>query len=70
MNIAAYARHRGCSRQAVYKALETGRITRGPDGSIDPAKADAQWLANTSPAWTTGGEDVVLTKADLERLLG
>lgn len=68
MNVSEYAKHRGCSRQAVYKALETGRITRERDGSIDVAKADAAWLANTSPAWA--GEDVVLTEADLDRLLG
>jgi hypothetical protein len=51
--------------QTVYKALGSSRITRVPDGSIDPAKADAAWLANTSPAWT-GGEDVALTEADVD----
>jgi hypothetical protein len=72
MTVAQYAKHRRCSRQAIYKALSECRITREPDGSIDPAKADAQWLANTSPAsrWTTSGGDVALSPADIERICG
>ncbi len=46
----AYARHRGCAESAVRKAIATGRITPEPDGSIDPAKADAQWAAQTDPS--------------------
>jgi hypothetical protein len=45
-----YARLRGVSESAVRKALATGRITAEPDGTIDPAKADAQWAAATDPA--------------------
>ena len=45
---AEYARHRGCSREAVRKAVEAGRITPfGPDKLIDATLADAQWQRNT-----------------------
>jgi hypothetical protein len=49
----AYARHRkalglpGGTHVAVLKALRAGRIEAEPDGTIDPAKADAAWNANT-----------------------
>ena len=46
----AYARHRGVTHRAVQKAIKTGRITTNSDGTIDPARADAQWTANTDPA--------------------
>jgi hypothetical protein len=46
----AYARHRGCAESAVRKAIATGRITPEPDGTINPAKADAQWAAQTDPS--------------------
>lgn len=71
MNISQYAEHRRCSRQAVYKAMDEGRITREPDGSIDPVKADRQWADNTSPAsrWATDREHTVLSPADLARIL-
>jgi hypothetical protein len=46
----AYARHRGCAESAVRKAIATGRITPEPDGTIDLAKADAQWAAQTDPS--------------------
>lgn len=46
MTQAAYARHRGVSRNAVAKAIADGRIVL-IDGRIDPAIADAQWQANT-----------------------
>jgi len=45
----AYAQHRGVSEKAVRKAIATGRITLEPDGTIDPAKADRQWKAQTDP---------------------
>lgn len=50
---AAYRKERGLpggSHTAVNKAIETGRITLGADGSLDPAVADAQWLASTDQA--------------------
>ena len=47
LSIRAYARHRGVSHVAVKKAIDTGRITPLPDGTIDPEIADAQWAQNT-----------------------
>lgn len=47
LSIRAYARHRGVSHVAVKKAIDTGRITPLPDGTIDPDAADAQWAQNT-----------------------
>jgi len=49
----AYARHRkerglvGGTDAAVRKAISTGRIDVEADGTINPAKADAQWAAST-----------------------
>lgn len=48
VSVAAYARHRGVSRQAVYKALDGKRITRGADGKIDVDQADLEWDRNTA----------------------
>ena len=46
-----YAKHRGVSAEAVSKAVQKGRITTvtTEDGKrlIDPARADAEWAANT-----------------------
>ena len=50
LSIRAYARHRGVSHVAVKKAIDTGRITPLPDGTIDPDTADAQWAQNTMSA--------------------
>lgn len=47
LTIRGYARHRGVSHTAVRKALASGRITAGTDGSIDPTLADTQWSAST-----------------------
>lgn len=52
LSIRAYAQHRGVSHTAVQKALRNGRIQLDPDGTIDPAKADAAWIANADPART------------------
>ena len=49
LSIRAYARHRGVSDAAVRKAIQAGRITPGPDGTIDAEHADAQWQNNTQP---------------------
>ena len=49
MSVAGYARHRGVSRQAVYRALAVGRITRDRDGRIDVQATDAQWEETTDP---------------------
>lgn len=48
ISIRAYGRYRGVSDTAVRKAIATGRITAEADGTIDPARADAEWAANTT----------------------
>lgn len=50
ISIRAYGRHRGVSDTAVRKAIATGRISALPDGTIDAARADAEWDANTAKA--------------------
>lgn len=50
LSIRAYAQHRGVSHTAVGKAIKAGRIPQEPDGTIDPAKADAAWERNTLPS--------------------
>src|ERR1035438_584977 len=53
-SLRAYARHRraqgrpGGSPAAVLKAVNSGRITRLPDGRIDWDAADAAWTRNTA----------------------
>jgi hypothetical protein len=48
MTQAEYARHRGCSREAVRKAIDAGRIVAfGPDKLVDRELADTQWKRNT-----------------------
>lgn len=49
-----YASMRGVSDMAVRKAIASGRISVEADGTIDPAKADAQWDAQTDPAKQRG----------------
>jgi len=47
LSIRAYARYRGVSHVAVKKAIDTGRITPEPDGTIEPNRADLEWAQNT-----------------------
>lgn len=47
---AAYARHAGITKQAVGKAVRTGRIPLLPDGQIDFDAADLARARNTDPA--------------------
>ncbi len=52
MTIRAYAAHRKCSRQAVEKAISSGRIVAiaGKGGRlIDPVAADKAWRENSDP---------------------
>ena len=64
LSIRAYARHRGVSHVAVKKAIDTGRITPLPDGTIDPDTADAQWAQNTlQPRRAAAPEKISTTKA-------
>jgi hypothetical protein len=50
----SYAAQRGVSEAAVRKAIAAGRITTLPDGTIDPARADYEWGAQTDPAKQRG----------------
>ena len=45
----AYARRRGVSQAAVWKAIQTGRIST-VRGKIDPDVADREWGQNTDPS--------------------
>lgn len=49
-----YASMRGVSDMAVRKAIASGRISVEADGTIDPAKADAEWERQTDPAKQRG----------------
>ncbi len=49
LSIRAYARRRGVSHVAVLRAIKQGRVPVEPDGTIDPAKADAAWERSTDP---------------------
>ena len=67
LSIRAYARHRGVSHVAVKKAIDTGRISALPDGTIDPEAADAQWAQNTlQPRKATTAEPAHTPKARAE----
>jgi len=48
MTQAEYARRRGCSRNAVNKAIKAGKISL-VDRLIDEAEADAAWERNRDP---------------------
>ena len=47
LSIRAYARRRRVSHVAVLRAIKQGRVPIEPDGTIDPAKADASWQRST-----------------------
>jgi hypothetical protein len=47
LSIRAYARHRGVTDTAVHKAIRSGRVTPEPDGTVDAARADLEWVRNT-----------------------
>lgn len=49
----AYARHRNCSQAAVWKAIQSGRISTvkvGAGVKINPRTADREWAENTDPS--------------------
>ena len=50
----SYAAQHGVSEAAVRKAIANGRITTLLDGTIDPARADSEWGAQTDPAKQRG----------------
>lgn len=49
LSIRAYAAHRGCSKSAVMKAIQKGRITRDENSKINPETADLEWEQNSDP---------------------
>jgi hypothetical protein len=54
MTQAAYARHRGVTRQSVNQAVREGRIRLTRGGLVNMALADATWSGSTNP--TRGGD--------------
>jgi len=46
MSLRAWARSRQIPLSTAHKAVRSGRISRGPDGSIDPHVADAEWAGS------------------------
>lgn len=59
-----YAKQRGVAIGAVQRALNSGRITLGPGGKIDPEQADRDWAENTRPR--RASPDKVAQQAALE----
>ena len=50
LSIRAYAAQRGVSHTAVRKAISSGRLTLEPDGTINQARADRDWIQNADPS--------------------
>jgi hypothetical protein len=50
VTLSAFGRMMGVSRQAVQQAVNTGRITRNADGTIDPETARRDWLDRAESA--------------------
>jgi hypothetical protein len=47
IGIREYAKRRGCHHSSVQEAIDSGRIHKLADGTIDPVTADREWSANT-----------------------
>lgn len=47
MSLRAWARSRGIPVSTAHKAAVAGRITRRPDGRLDPERTDREWVVNT-----------------------
>lgn len=47
---AQFARMVGVSKQAVSEWIRNGKVTLGPDGKLDPAKASREVIENSDPA--------------------
>lgn len=71
VTLSAYARYRGCSHQAVSKAIRNGRLQRsvvmvnGAATIPDFAAADAEWLENTKGSADAAGVRERLARAEL-----
>jgi hypothetical protein len=50
LTLTEYSRHRSVSTAAIIDAVNSGRIRRQHDGSIDQLQADLDWGANTDEA--------------------
>ena len=50
ISLRAYAKHRGVTLKAVQKAIARKRIKLETDGSVDAARADRDWAANSDVA--------------------
>jgi len=68
LSIRAYARHRGVSHVAVKKAIDSGRITQNPDGTIDADTADQDWQRNTLPPTASKAVPLEATRTVRETL--
>ena len=66
MGLREYSRHRGVSLAAVQKALDTGRIQKESDGTINPVKANKAWEANTDQAQQRTHSAVIRPKQEPE----
>ncbi len=49
MSLREWSRTRRVPLSTAHKAAQAGRISRDPDGRIDPARADREWSENTRP---------------------
>ncbi len=50
ISLRGYAKHRGVTLKAVQKAIARKRIKLEPDGTVDAARADRDWTANSDIA--------------------
>jgi hypothetical protein len=50
ISLRGYAKHRGVTLKAVQKAVARKRIKLEPDGTVDAARADRDWTANSDLA--------------------
>ena len=50
ISLRAYAKHRGVTLKAVQKAIARKRIKLESDGTVDAARADRDWAANSDVA--------------------
>ena len=49
VSLREWARTRRVPLSTAHKAAQAGRISRDPDGRLDPAWADREWFENTRP---------------------
>jgi len=54
MTQAAYAKHRGCSKQNIGKLVKAGKIVLDENGMIDSVRADEELKTGLNPAHSMG----------------